>query len=80
MTFISQFHGALQYQVIDQAELNRRDAKGCKTSQLLSYVCFPLISSGMVRAFQSRVEAQLPGLYSWFDERSLHITIRALIG
>jgi hypothetical protein len=34
----------------------------------------------VVRRFRARVEEELPGLYSWFGEDSLHITIRALMG
>ncbi|KAG1677218.1 hypothetical protein FOA52_013416 [Chlamydomonas sp. UWO 241] len=33
-----------------------------------------------VRAFRARVDAELPGMYTWFDESSLHITVRALMG
>ena len=29
--------------------------------------------------FRRRVDAAVPGVYSWFDDRSLHITLRALI-
>ena len=32
-----------------------------------------------VREFRAAVEELLPGLYYWFDETSLHITLRALI-
>jgi hypothetical protein len=34
----------------------------------------------VVRRFRARVEEELPGLYSWFGEESLHVTIRALMG
>lgn len=30
-------------------------------------------------SFKARVEAALPGIYDWFSEKSLHITIRALV-
>lgn len=29
--------------------------------------------------FRRRVDAELPGLYAWFSNASLHITLRALI-
>lgn len=32
-----------------------------------------------VRKFRERVDAELGGMYHWFDESSLHITLRALI-
>jgi hypothetical protein len=32
-----------------------------------------------VRRFRARVDAELPGVYAWFDERSLHVTVRAII-
>lgn len=32
-----------------------------------------------VRRFRERVDAELPGLYAWFDEASLHVTVRAII-
>jgi hypothetical protein len=31
-----------------------------------------------VRKFRDRVAAELPGLYTWFDDSSLHVTLRAL--
>ncbi|KIZ02396.1 hypothetical protein MNEG_5561 [Monoraphidium neglectum] len=34
---------------------------------------------GILRRFRARVDAALPGMYVWWDEASLHITIRALI-
>jgi hypothetical protein len=34
----------------------------------------------VVRRFRARVEEELPGLYAWFGEESLHVTIRALMG
>ncbi|GIL85232.1 hypothetical protein Vretimale_10728 [Volvox reticuliferus] len=35
---------------------------------------------GIVRSFRDRVEAELPGLYRWFNDSSLHSTVRALMG
>jgi hypothetical protein len=32
-----------------------------------------------VRRFRERVDAALPGVYAWFDEASLHVTVRAII-
>lgn len=32
-----------------------------------------------IQAFQRRVDAALPGMYAWFSDASLHITLRALI-
>ncbi len=32
-----------------------------------------------IERFRRRVDAQLPGLYAWFSDASLHITLRALI-
>jgi hypothetical protein len=40
----------------------------------------PLVCvAGILRRFRARVDAALPGMYVWWDEASLHITIRALI-
>lgn len=35
---------------------------------------------GLVSAFRRRVDAELPGMYTWFDDTSLHVTIRSLMG
>ncbi|GMH39638.1 hypothetical protein BSKO_07536 [Bryopsis sp. KO-2023] len=35
---------------------------------------------GVLRKFRERVEKDLPGMYTWFAEESLHVTIRGLIG
>ncbi|GIL55474.1 hypothetical protein Vafri_11033 [Volvox africanus] len=35
---------------------------------------------GIVGAFRDRVEAEMPGLYRWFKDSSLHSTVRALMG
>jgi hypothetical protein len=32
-----------------------------------------------IKRFKAEVEAVLPGMYYWFDEKSLHITLRAII-
>jgi hypothetical protein len=32
-----------------------------------------------IKRFKTEVEAVVPGLYYWFDEKSLHITLRAII-
>jgi len=32
-----------------------------------------------MRRFRAAVEAELPGVYAWFDEASLHVTVRAII-
>jgi hypothetical protein len=29
--------------------------------------------------FRAAVEAEMPGLYAWFEEQSLHVTVRAII-
>jgi hypothetical protein len=34
---------------------------------------------GIVGKFKSAIEQEFPGLYAWFDERSLHVTVRAVI-
>ncbi|KAG2424520.1 hypothetical protein HXX76_014401 [Chlamydomonas incerta] len=34
----------------------------------------------LIRAFRARVEAELPGLYRWFADSSLHSTVRSLMG
>ena len=41
-----------------------------KVSQLLQ----------IIRAFRHQVDSVLPDMYAWFDESSLHVTVRALIG
>ncbi|KAK9813428.1 hypothetical protein WJX73_008260 [Symbiochloris irregularis] len=33
---------------------------------------------GVIRQFQKKVDADLPGMYVWFSEESLHMTLRAL--
>jgi hypothetical protein len=37
-----------------------------------------LVNWLQVRKFRDRVAAELPGLYTWFDDSSLHVTLRAL--
>eukprot|EP01024_Parvocaulis_polyphysoides_P050842 TRINITY_DN4963_c0_g2_i1.p1 TRINITY_DN4963_c0_g2~~TRINITY_DN4963_c0_g2_i1.p1 ORF type:complete len:244 (+),score=31.21 TRINITY_DN4963_c0_g2_i1:106-837(+) len=34
----------------------------------------------LIQQFRKQVDEQLPGLYAWFDDKSLHVTIRALVG
>ena len=34
----------------------------------------------IIKAFQHTVDNALPGMYIWFDERSLHVTVRSLMG
>lgn len=34
---------------------------------------------GIMSKFRAAVEAEMPGLYAWFDEKSLHVTVRAII-
>ncbi|KXZ55125.1 hypothetical protein GPECTOR_3g277 [Gonium pectorale] len=34
----------------------------------------------VVRSFRERVDAELPGLYRWFADSSLHSTVRSLMG
>ncbi|EFJ44920.1 hypothetical protein VOLCADRAFT_121227 [Volvox carteri f. nagariensis] len=35
---------------------------------------------GIIQAFRSRVDLELPGLYCWFRDDSLHSTVRSLMG
>ena len=35
---------------------------------------------GIVAAFRRRVDAEFKGLYTWFEDESLHVTVRALMG
>lgn len=34
---------------------------------------------GLIDRFRQRVDAELPGMYAWFDDSSLHVTLRAVI-
>ena len=34
----------------------------------------------VITAFRYQVDSVLPGMYAWFDESSLHVTVRALMG
>ncbi len=34
---------------------------------------------GIVKAFRKRVDEALPGMYTWFQDDSLHVTLRALL-
>lgn len=34
----------------------------------------------VISAFRARVDKELPGMYAWFDDASLHITVRAIMG
>lgn len=34
----------------------------------------------IIRAFRHQVDSILPDMYAWFDEASLHVTVRALMG
>jgi hypothetical protein len=33
-----------------------------------------------IAAFRARVDAELPGMYCWLADGSLHVTLRALMG
>ena len=33
-----------------------------------------------VQRFRERVDAELPGMYAWFADCSLHVTLRAIMG
>ncbi len=37
----------------------------------------PLLPA-LVRKFRDRVDVELPGLYDWFADSSLHVTLRSL--
>ncbi len=34
----------------------------------------------IINQFRQQVDQLLPGMYAWFDDSSLHVTIRALMG
>ena len=34
----------------------------------------------VIDSFRQQVDQVLPGMYAWFDDSSLHVTIRALMG
>lgn len=34
----------------------------------------------IIADFQARVDAELPGMYAWFDPASRHVTVRGLVG
>ena len=34
----------------------------------------------VIRAFREEVDNILPGMYAWFADSSLHVTVRALMG
>ncbi|DBA97850.1 TPA: hypothetical protein ACH3X3_012714 [Trebouxia sp. C0006] len=34
----------------------------------------------VIDQFRQQVDQLLPGMYAWFDDSSLHVTIRALMG
>jgi hypothetical protein len=34
----------------------------------------------VINQFRQQVDQFLPGMYAWFDDSSLHVTIRALMG
>ena len=38
----------------------------------------PLLPA-LVRKFRDRVDAEMPGLYTWLADSSLHITLRSLL-
>ena len=33
-----------------------------------------------VQRFRERVDAAIPGMYAWFADCSLHVTLRAIMG
>lgn len=33
----------------------------------------------LITRFRQRVDAELPGMYAWFADSSLHVTLRAII-
>ena len=32
-----------------------------------------------VQQFRARVDRELPGMYAWFEDASLHVTLRAIM-
>ena len=34
----------------------------------------------IIRAFREEVDKILPDMYAWFEDSSLHVTVRALMG
>lgn len=34
----------------------------------------------VISVFRTAVDNALPGYYAWFDDESLHVTVRALMG
>ena len=34
----------------------------------------------LISAFRTAVDNALPGYYAWFDDESLHVTVRAMMG
>eukprot|EP00798_Chlamydomonas_sp_ICE-L_P021228 gene21228-28144_t len=48
-----------------------RDASSTRYGYALPFI---------IRSFRRRVDAELPGMYTWFADESLHLTIRALMG
>jgi hypothetical protein len=34
----------------------------------------------LIDSFRARVDRELPGMYAWFADASLHVTLRAIMG
>eukprot|EP01026_Neomeris_dumetosa_P069452 TRINITY_DN6867_c0_g1_i4.p1 TRINITY_DN6867_c0_g1~~TRINITY_DN6867_c0_g1_i4.p1 ORF type:complete len:239 (-),score=37.48 TRINITY_DN6867_c0_g1_i4:135-851(-) len=47
---------------------------------LVHFLSASLYLKEIIKLFQQRVDVELPGMYTWFDSDSLHVTIRALLG
>ena len=53
-------------------------AELCHSEADLSYGTNELLN--MIRAFREEVDYIVPGMYAWFEDSSLHVTVRALMG
>jgi hypothetical protein len=47
---------------------------------LLFAACPGTALADAIRMLRQRVDKELPGLYTWFADESLHVTIRGLMG
>ena len=54
----------------------RKPALGATLVHFLGDAALP----AAVARFRSRVDRDLPDLYSWFDDKALHVTVRGIMG
>jgi hypothetical protein len=72
-------HGSFGFQRAGYTTLYIAAYSPSRSCLLLSMLHAVPATADIVRNFKELVDEKLPGMYTWFDERSLHVTVRAII-